>query len=564
MASFPWTSSYPDGLRWDSALTPASIPALLRHAVERWPACPAIEFMGRTIPYEELGALVDRAACGLQQLGVKPGVKVGLYLPNTPQFVIAFFAVLKAGGTVVCYSPLDVEATLAHKIADSNTTIMITLNLASLYPKMQGLLQRSGLQTLVVGALGEFSAGPEAVAARLAQDGTSCAVDDSAQHIPFSRLLDNDGACAPIAESELVPALALLQYTGGTTGQPKGAMLSHANLYAAASQAALTATRGGGATLQEGSERVLVVLPLFHIYAIVVDLLLAVKIGAEMLLRARFDPAAVLHDVSTRRVTCLPGVPTMFTALISHPQAGELDLRSLKVCISGGAPLPVELQLRFEQMTGCGLSEGWGMTETTAIGTFTPGHDRRRNGSCGLPSPQVQIRLADLDDPEREVAQGERGEIVVRGPAVMQAYWNAPQANLDSFTADGGFRTGDVGYQDADGYIYIVDRCKDMLLCGGYNVYPRIIEEAIHTHPSVEETIVIGVADTYRGQSPKAYIKLRAGAAPLQLEELQQHLREHLGKHEMVQAIELRDALPKTAVGKLSRKMLMDELAAGA
>jgi long-chain acyl-CoA synthetase len=249
----------------------------------------------------------------------------------------------------------------------------------------------------------------------------------------------------------------------------------------------------------------------------------------------------------------------MFTALINHPDIASYDLRSLKQCGSGGAPLPLEVARRFAELTGCRLSEGWGMTETSPTGTFTPVEGRRRDGSCGIPLPRIEIRMLDLEDAGRYVPQGERGEMCVRGPNVMKGYWNNPQATAAVTTFDGFMRTGDVAYMDEDGFVFIVDRTKDMILCSGYNVYPRNVEEAIHEHPSVAEVTVIGIHDDYRGQSPKAFIKLKSGAAALTLAALQGFLKDRLGKHEMVQAIDIRDELPKTAVGKLSKKELYEE-----
>jgi long-chain acyl-CoA synthetase len=352
----------------------------------------------------------------------------------------------------------------------------------------------------------------------------------------------------------------VLQYTGGTTGLPKGAMLTHGNLTAANSQFVMTATFGG-ADLKEGQERFLCVLPPFHIYALSVNMLFGVRLGATQTLLVKFDPAEVLKELSTKKITVFPGVPTMYTAINHFPGVEGFDLRSLKYCGSGGAPLPAEVHQRFLQLTGCSLAEGWGMTETSPSGTFSPMTARHRVGSCGIPVPGADIRLASLLDPD-EYVTGERGEMVIKGPNVMKGYWNAEAATREAFNRDGYMRTGDVAEMDADGYLFIVDRTKDMLLCSGYNVYPRIIEEAIYTHPAVAEVCVIGIPDDYRGQSPKAFVALKAGAEPLALEALKKFLQDKIGKHEMIGALEIREALPKTPVGKLSKKTLVDEEAA--
>jgi long-chain acyl-CoA synthetase len=554
----PWLTSYPAELQWDSELPTHPVQQILDDACARWPDHAAIDFMGRQISYAELADLVNRAARGLQALGVGPGVHVGLFLPNTPHYMIGFFAVLKAGGVVVNYSPLDAEQVLAHKIDDSRTDILITLDLPMLYPQMDRLLGRTRLKTLVVGTLGEMSAHPAAVTQQLRAAGQLSDVNVDAQHVSFASLLDNDGRYQAHDIGDPTEALAVLQYTGGTTGLPKGAMLTHGNLTAANQQYWLTC-RYGGANLQEGAERFLCVLPPFHIYALSVNMLFGVRLGATQILHTRFEPKPILEDLSAKKVTVFPGVPTMYTALNNFPGVEQYDLRALKFCGSGGAPLPVEVYQRFLEITGCSLAEGWGMTETSPAGTFSPVNVPPRPGSCGLPMPGITIRFAQLDNPDQYVPLGERGEIVIQGPNVMKGYWRAEAATRDAFNADGFMRTGDVGTMDPDGYIHIVDRTKDMLLCSGFNVYPRIIEEAIYAHPAVAEVCVIGIPDAYRGQSPKAFIALKAGAALITLDEMKAFLKDRIGKHEMIGALEIRDTLPKTPVGKLSKKTLVDE-----
>jgi long-chain acyl-CoA synthetase len=558
MTEYPWTRSYPDGVTWDAALAVTMLPQLLDDAVAKWPQRPALEFMGRQISYQQLQAMVNQAAKGFQLLGVKPGVHVGLFLPNTPHYVICFFGILRAGGTVVNYSPLDAAQVLEHKIGDSQTDLLVTLDMSLLYPQMAAMLGATRLQKIIVGSVAEMSPAPEAVRAKLAQAGQLCAIPQDAQHLSFSQLCDNDGQFTPIAESDPAQTLAVLQYTGGTTGLPKGAMLTHANLTAACSQIMETLNLKPR-VLFEGQERVLAVLPLFHIYALTVDMLFGLRLGAEIVLHTRFDVDAVVKDLAHKKITVFPGVPTMYSAIIHYPAIKEFDLGALKFCNSGGAPLPAEVLQQFQSLTGCNLLEGWGMTETSPTGTFTPLTGARRAGSCGLPTPGIRFKFVCVDDPRMTMAQGERGEMCVAGPNIMSGYWNKPEANAEAFTADGFFRTGDVGYMDEDGYIYIVDRTKDMLLCSGYNVYPRTIEEAIYAHPAVAEVSVIGVPDSYRGQSPKAFIKLKDGAAAFNLEQLKEFLTQRIGKHEMPQAMEIREQLPKTPVGKLSKRELYEE-----
>jgi long-chain acyl-CoA synthetase len=559
MTTHPWIKSYPPGVHWDAPLPVTPVQQILEDAAARWPDRPALEFMGKTTSYRELLDQCRRAAAGFQKLGVGPGVHVGLFLPNAPHYVISFFGVMMAGGTVVNYSPLDAAKVLEHKVEDSQTDIMVTLDLAMLYPQMRRLMGHSRLQKLVTGSLAEMSGHPDGVRAHLQGAGMLAEVQADDFHLAFNDLLANDGIYQKHAlPANLHEAVAVLQYTGGTTGLPKGAMLTHANLTAACGQI-MAVVNGEPRLLEEGREKLLAVLPLFHIYALTVDMLFGLRLGAEIVLHTRFDADAVLKDLAAKKITIFPGVPTMYTAILNHPDIGKYDLSALKFCGSGGAPLPVEVNQRFQKATGCSLLEGWGMTETSPTGTFTPAGVPQRPGSCGLPTVGVTISFVSVDDPDRHVEAGERGELCISGPNVMKGYWNKPEATAESMTKDGFFRTGDVGYMDADGYVYIVDRTKDMILCSGYNVYPRVVEEAIYEHPSVSEVSVIGVPDEYRGQSPKAFVTLKKDASAFTLEQLQEFLKSRLGKHEMVQALELRSELPKTPVGKLSKKELYAE-----
>jgi long-chain acyl-CoA synthetase len=553
--------SYPPGVDWAAEIPVCAATSVLADAARDYGDLPALDFMGRRISFRELDALSDRFALGLQRLGVGPGVHVGIYLPNTPHYTIAFFGILKAGGVVVNYSPLDAGVTLEHKIEDSESDVMVTLDLAALYPQMVALLPKTRLKRLIVGTLSEMAAQPAAVDGALRAGNQLAEVTEGPEHASFASLLDNDGGYRPYDIADPARELAVLQYTGGTTGLPKGAMLSHGNLTAAAHALMLTA-RSEPPVLRLGGERQLAVLPPFHIYALVVNMFMPLKFGAEVVMHTRFDVAAVITDIAEKKVSVFCGVPTMFVAMLAAAEKMPLDLSSLALCNSGGAPLPVEVRDAFFARTGTRLGEGWGMTETTALGTFSSPLVPSKAGSCGMPVPGCRLRFAPLDDPDGAAPLGAKGEICIGGPNVMMGYWNNPEATREQMTADGYLRTGDVGYMDEDGYVFIVDRTKDMLLCGGFNVYPRVIEEAIYTHPSVAECAVIGIPDTYRGQSPKAFVALKSGAPPLSLEELKEYLSDKIGKHEMIAALELREALPKTAVGKIQKTELSRDEAA--
>ncbi len=557
MNAQPWVKSYPPGVRWDAPLDLSSVQNVLDRAAGRFGPLPALQFMDRRISYAELEALANRAAAGFQKLGVGPGVHVGMLLPNTPHYVIAFFGVLKAGGTVVNYSPLDALPALEFKVGDSETDIMVTVDVASIYPQADKLLETTRLKTLIVGDFVEFSAAPGPVKAFMSAQGMLAEVRHDGRRLAFRELIDNDGRYKAYAVARPADEVAVLAYTGGTTGTPKGAMLTHGNLTAACSLYREVMTRSE-TPLREGEERTLCILPLFHIYSLTVVMLLGFRLGAELVIHPRFDPAAAARDIGLKKITIYLGVPTMHVAILSLPEVDKMDFSSLRLCGSGGAPLPIAVKERWDRVIGCPIFEGWGMTETSPIGTFTPREAEVRPGSCGVPYPGTEMKFVDVANPDREVALGERGEICVKGPNVMKGYWKKPQETANAMTADGFFRTGDVGIMDEDGFVYIVDRTKDMLLCGGFNVYPRNIEEAIYQHPSVEEVSVIGIPDSYRGETPKAFVKLKAGAAPLTLDDLKAFLKDRLGKHEMIGALEIRDDLPKTPVGKISKKDLRE------
>lgn len=558
MGEHPWLKSYPSGVDWHAPIETYPVDRILDDAVARWSGQAATDFMGKVLTYGELNDLVSRAAKGFQALGVGPGVHVGLFLPNTPHYVVCFYAILKAGGTVVNYSPLDAAKVLEHKIADSQTDIMVTLDLTALYPQMAEMLGKTRLKKIVVGGLPDVLPFPKNLLFPLVKSKEIAKVPNDMHHVRFKKLIANDGKYNPVQIGDPAETIAVLQYTGGTTGLPKGAMLTHANLTAATSMYVVSNT-GEIPTLVEGKEKILAVLPLFHIYALQINMLLAMRFGAEIVLHPRFELEAVVKDLVAKNPTMFAGVPTMFTAIINYPGIQDMDLSSLKFCASGGAPLPAEVAQKFETLTGCKLAEGWGMTETSPAGVSTPVHGVAKAGSCGIPMPGIEIKFVDVDDASKTLPMGDRGEICIRGANVMKGYWNQPEATAEGFTEDGFFRTGDVGYMDEDGYMYIVDRTKDMILCGGFNVYPRNIEEAIYLHPSVEEVSVIGIHDEYRGQAPKAFIKLKAGADSFTFDELKAFLKDKLGKHEMITEIDIRAELPKTLVGKLSKKELYEE-----
>jgi len=552
MAPHIWEKSYPPGVAWGDALPPAlPLESFLETAAAQWGERVAVDFYGVTLTYRRLLELAAQAAKGLQALGVGPGVNVGLHLPNTPHYLVCFFGVVLAGGRVVNFSPLAAPRELNVQLRDAEAEVMITLDLPTLYPQIASLKGTAPLHTVIVCSLEDFlpAAIVRAFVGEKANRGTG-----PGREIDYRALIANDGKFVRHPHGPLEEEVAVLQYTGGTTGTPKGAMLTHANF------AAVVAVRNRWVAHAPRAEidKTLVVLPLFHIFGLSMIMLVAIANGAEMVLHLRFDAERVLQDIAAKKITIFAGVPTMYTALINHPRLKEFDLSSLTLCGSGGAPLPVEVLHRFRELTGLTPQEGYGLTETAPLGTMQRVEGTPRPGTVGLPAPLTTIEIVDIETGTRVLPLGEKGEICFRGPQVMKGYWKKPEATAAAFRG-GRFHTGDIGFIDQDGYVTLVDRMKDMILSGGFNVFPRIIEEAIYEHAAVAEVTVIGIPDAYRGQSAKAFIALKPGASPFSLDALKSFLGDKLAKYEMPTALEFRASLPKTPVGKLSKKELVEE-----
>jgi long-chain acyl-CoA synthetase len=539
---FPWEKSYPPGIRWDAPIETMPLGDWLARAAARFGDRVALRFRDAAITYRALGDMVSRVAAALRDMPEGRG-GVALYLPNSPAHPVTFFGAATAGLRMTQLSPLDPPRALAHKLRDSGARLAVTLAEPRLLDAAARLRAEGLVKRLVVADDALWGEGPPS--APIPPDATPFAV--ALEHALLAR--------RPEVDKDEV---ALLQYTGGTTGVPKGAMLTHANLTAAASINTLWASARN--LPPDEPERAIHVLPLFHVFALG-SLIRHLGSGSELLLRARFDADQCLDDIERFRPTSLAGVPTMWIALANHPEIDRRDLSSLRWASSGGAPLPVEVAARFERITGRRLGGGWGMTETSPVGISHPLVGPSKPGGAGLPLPGIEVQIVALDDPRRVLPPGETGEIRIRGPNVTTGYWNRPEETAAAFV-DGFLLTGDIGRMDEDGFVFFTDRKKDMILSGGYNVYPRAIEEAIYEHPDVEECIVVGVPDEYRGQAAKAFVRLRPGAVPLTLEGLREFLGERLGRHELPAALEIRDALPRTPVGKLSKLMLIEEEAA--
>ena len=551
--SYPWLDRYPDDVDWHAPLDSRPLPELFDEAMERFADRPCCDFLGKKLTYRAIADLTRRAAAGFQAMGVGPGVRVGLLLPNTPYYVVCFHAVLKCGGVVVNFNPLYAEREIAHQIEDSGVELMVTLDLKPLVDKLDKMLVETRLKTMIVCRMTGILPFPQSALFPIVRRKVVARPPADDRHVPFDRLIANDGTFAPVAMS--TDELAVVQYTGGTTGTPKGALLSHANIAVNIAQGRLWFPDA-----RPGQEAILAILPYFHVFGMTVVMNLALTFGAEMVLLPRFDIDQLMKTIRRTRPTLFPAVPTIFNAIINHKDCSPKALSSLKMCFSGGAPLPVEVKQRFEAATGATLVEGYGLTETAPLATANPLNGLNKPGSIGVPFPGTVVEVVSLDDGETVLPTGERGEICISGPQVMSGYWQQPE-ETERAMLGGRFHTGDVGYIDEDGYTFIVDRIKDLIIASGFNIYPRNIEEAIYLHPAVRECVVAGIDDAYRGQTVKAYLALNNGK-DLTLDSLVAFLKDKLSPIEMPKHLEIRDELPKTMVGKLSRKALLEEEAA--
>ena len=546
-----WLPYYPRGLNWAEPIVEKCVHSLMDDAARLFADRPCLDFLGKGYTYGEVGELVDRAAKGFQDLGVGKGTRVGLCLPNTPYYVICYYAILKAGGTVVNFNPLYAERELIHQVEETGTDIMVTLDLRQIYPKVARLLEKTGLSRIIVCSMSGVLPALKGLLFSVLRRSEIASTPEDAQHTTFEELTANGGDAKRL-EFDPGRDLAVLQFTGGTTGTPKAAMLTHANVSANAEQVRLWYP-----AMEQGRERILAVLPLFHVFAMTTVMNLGIASGAELILLPRFEIKQVLKTIDKDRPTLFPGVPTIFTAINEHPGLDDYDLSSIKYCISGGAPLHMDTKDRFEKLTGCVLVEGYGLSEASPVVACNPPGGTRKEGSIGIPLPRTVVEIHSLEDRDMTVPIGENGEICVIGPQVMAGYWNREE-ETNEVVPGGCLHTGDIGYMDSEGYIFVIDRIGELILSGGYNVYPRIVEEAIGLHPAVAEVAVIGVPDAYRGESPKAFVKVREGES-LSAEDLLEFLADKLSPIERPQAIEFRDDLPKTLIGKIDKKALARE-----
>lgn len=548
MASHPWLDHYPSDIQWDAEISAKPLYTLLEDAASRYQHAPAIDFFGKIYSYDEVARAARRMTTGLKKLGVRKGTKVGICLPNGPQFIISYFAILRAGGVVVNFNPLYSIPELEHQILDAGVEVMVTLSLEAIYPKVAHQLKHTSLKKIIITDLQEALPPLKALGFSLLKRKELARVPHDAAHIRMDALLEEAEDMQPAAIDPETD-LAVLQYTGGTTGVPKATMLTHANLYVNAHQ-----TAAWFPNVEWGKEAMLGVLPFFHVFAMTVVMNVGLLFGAKLILHPRFELEAILKDIARKKPTLMPGVPTMFAAINNFKNLHKYDLRSIRSCFSGGAPLPVEVKHEFERLTGCVVVEGYGLSETSPVVAANPLQGINKAGSIGLPVPNTIIEVCDLEDPDKILPQGETGEICIRGPQVMKGYYQNEE-ETENVLRNGLLHTGDIGYIDEEGYTFIVDRKKEMIISGGYNIYPRHMEEAIYKHPAIAEAAVIGLEHPIRGEVPCVYAVVRK-AKTLTPPELKEYLKGQLPRYSWPAEIHLVEELPKTLIGKIDKKAI--------
>ncbi|MGM0844016.1 MAG: long-chain-fatty-acid--CoA ligase [Bacillota bacterium] len=549
----PWLDLYPEEVKPELDYTPTPLQDYLTKAAKLYPDKTAIHFMGKEINYSDLYNSALKFANYLKSLGVEKGDRVAIMLPNTPQAVIGYYGTLYAGGVVVQTNPLYMEREIEYQMKDSGAKVILTMDI--LFPKVTKIMKETSLQHVIVTAIKDYLPFPKNLIYPFIQKkqyNIVVKVEPSEKNHLFTHIMktaDNSPIDIPFDFEE---DLALLQYTGGTTGFPKGVMLTHKNLVSNAVMCDTWLYK-----CKKGEEIVLGILPFFHVYGMTTVMILSVMQGYKMVLLPKFDAETTLKTIQKQKPTLFPGAPTIYIGLLNHPDLKKYDLSSIDSCISGSAPLPVEVQQKFEEVTGGKLVEGYGLTESSPVTHSNFLWDRERvKGSIGIPWPDTDAAVFSMETGEK-LPPNEIGEICVKGPQVMKGYWNRPE-ETEMTLRDGWLLTGDLGYMDEKGYFYVVDRKKDMIIAGGFNIYPREIEEVLYEHPDVQEVVAAGIPDPYRGETVKAYIVLKENSN-LTEEDLNSFTRKHLAAYKVPRIYEFRDELPKTAVGKILRRALVDE-----
>lgn len=561
-----WLQSYESQISGEITFPEMTLADVLAESARKYPYNTATNFVlsylaggrvtvGGKMTYRKLQEMVDRFATALYQLGVRKGDRVALMLPNSPHFVISFFAAAKIGAIVVNNNPTYTSRELKHQLVDSGAETIILLNI--FYPRLREVQADTPIKRVIVAHVFDTLSFPSSTLVKAKQKRSDDWVDVRPEHdiFFFQRLLEKYGPTPP--KSDVTPNdVALFQYTGGTTGLPKAAMLTHRNIVANTHQISAWMP-----SAKPGQEKVMAAIPFFHVYGMTVAMIYGVHLGAELTIVPNPRPIDnVMSVIQKERTTIFPGVPAMYIGVVNHPKVGEYDLKSVKACISGSAPLPMEVQERFGKLTGGRLVEGYGLTEAAPVTHCNPVYGTRKNGSIGVPLPGVEARLINLEDggdvlPGTDVT----GELLVRGPQVMKGYWGREEETANTIDAEGWLHTGDICRIDDEGYFFIVDRKKDMIIASGFKILPRDVEEVLFMHPKVQEAVVVGIPNPKRGDDTvKAYIVSREGGEPT-IEELREFCKQHLAPYKVPREFEFRTELPKTIVGKVLRRVLLEE-----
>ncbi|MDA1477540.1 AMP-binding protein [Bacillus changyiensis] len=549
----PWLLHYPEQIPHELQFEDQTLHSVLQQSAQQFSEKTAIHFLGKKRTYQQVYEEALKIADYLLSLGLKKGDRVSIMLPNCPQAVIAYYGVLFAGGIVVQTNPLYKERELEHLLKDSGADILITLD--NLYPVASKMKALTNLKHTIVTSIKDYLPFPKNMFypfVQKKQEQFSIEITENESTHFFRTIMKRPIPNGPPhIEVDPFHDIAVLQYTGGTTGTPKAVMLSHCNILANIKQCVTWSYK-----LKKGKEKVLGLIPFFHVYGMMAIINLTISQGYEMILLPRFDTQTVLKTIDKEKPTIFPGVPTIYIALLNHPDIKQYDLSSIKSCLCGSAPLPVEVKQQFEKVTGGKLVEGFGLSEASPVTHSNLIWGLNKPGSIGCPWPGTEAAIYS-EETGGFLEPYERGEIVVKGPQVMKGYWNNPEETA-AVLRDGWLFTGDIGYMDKDGFFYIVDRKKDMIIAGGYNIYPREIEEILYEHEAIQEAVVIGVPDEYRGETVKAFVVLKDHVTITE-KELDEYAGSRLAPYKVPKIYEFRDELPKTAVGKILRRALVDE-----
>ncbi len=544
----PWLAHYDKGVPEFVDYEETCIPEFLNRSAERFPNNMALLFQGYRVTYKELKTMVDRFAVCLSKFGIQKGDSVAILLPNIIPCVVGYYAILKVGATAVMNNPLYTDRELEHQFNDSGAKLLITLDL--LGNRMIDLRPKTGIKQIIYTSIGDYLPFPKSLLFPLVgkKKGLKADVKSAPDVYKWKSVLASCTGNAPTVKLSFEDT-AMYQYTGGTTGVSKGVMLTHGNL-----SKQVQHIRAWFPMFNDGEEIMLGALPFFHVFGLSTAMNYSIYAGWGNILVPKPQPEALLETISQFKPTFAPLVPTMFIGLLNHPRIEQADMTSIKGCFSGSAPLPVEVIRDFEKRTGSVIVEGFGMTESSPVTHINPFNGHRKVGSIGLPISDTLCRIVDLNNGETDLPVGEAGELLVKGPQVMKGYWNNPEATAETLT-DGWLHTGDIGKMDEDGYFYIVDRKKDMIISGGYNVYPRDIEEVFFEHPKVVEAAAVGVPHPKRGEQVKVFVVLKEGETGTE-EEFIQYCKGKLAAYKLPTIIEFRKELPKTNVGKILKKDL--------